>query len=139
MVYRSPTVGGRSFRNRASAAACCGAAAAGGGGRRRLHEVNGDNRVLRANGERVAIDTPRWGSAADIIKVAMVRIDDALGRERLASRLVLQVHDELVPEVPEAEVDLVREMVVREMAAAADLKVPLVLDTGMGANWDEAH
>ncbi|MGD2063952.1 MAG: DNA polymerase I [Nitrospirota bacterium] len=109
------------------------------GRRRPLPEVNSDNRVVRANGERMAINTPLQGSAADIIKVAMLRVDDALRREGLASRLVLQVHDELVLEVPDAEADAVREMVPREMGAAASLKVPLVVDTGVGDNWDEAH
>jgi len=109
------------------------------GRRRPLPEVNSDNRVVRANGERMAINTPLQGSAADIIKVAMLRVDEALRREGLASRLVLQVHDELVLEVPDAEVDAVREMVTREMGAAASLKVPLVVDTGVGRNWDEAH
>jgi DNA polymerase-1 len=101
--------------------------------------VSSDNRVVRANGERMAINTPLQGSAADIIKVAMLRVDDALRREGLASRLVLQVHDELVLEVPSAEVDAVRELVTREMGGAATLKVPLVVDTGVGRNWDEAH
>jgi DNA polymerase-1 len=101
--------------------------------------VSSDNRVVRANGERMAINTPLQGSAADIIKVAMLRVDDALRREGLASRLVLQVHDELVLEVPSAEVDAARELVVREMGGAASLKVPLVVDTGVGRNWDEAH
>jgi len=109
------------------------------GRRRPLPEVNSDNRVVRANGERMAINTPLQGSAADIIKVAMLRVDDALRREGLASRLVLQVHDELVLEVPEAEVGPVRKMVTHEMNAAASLKVPLVVDTGVGRNWDEAH
>ncbi|HEX9591752.1 MAG TPA: DNA polymerase I, partial [bacterium] len=109
------------------------------GRRRPLPEVSSDNRVVRANGERMAINTPLQGSAADIIKVAMLRVDDALRREGLASRLVLQVHDELVLEVPSAEVDAARELVVREMGGAASLKVPLVVDTGVGRNWDEAH
>jgi len=109
------------------------------GRRRPLPEVASSNRMVRANGERMAINTPLQGSAADIIKVAMLRVDDALRREGLASRLVLQVHDELVLEVPEAEVDAARGMVTREMNAAASLKVPLVVDTGVGRNWDEAH
>jgi len=109
------------------------------GRRRPLPEVASSNRMVRANGERMAINTPLQGSAADIIKVAMLRVDDALRREGLASRLVLQVHDELVLEVPEAEVDAARGMVTREMNAAASLKVPLVVDTGVGVNWDEAH
>jgi len=109
------------------------------GRRRPLPEVASNNRMVRANGERMAINTPLQGSAADIIKVAMLRVDDALRHEGLAARLVLQVHDELVLELPEAEVDAAREMVVREMGAAASLKVPLVVDTGVGVNWDEAH
>jgi len=109
------------------------------GRRRPLPEVNSDNRMVRANGERMAINTPLQGSAADIIKVAMLRVDDALRRDGFASRLVLQVHDELVLEVPDPEVDAVREMVTREMGAAASLKVPLVVDTGVGRHWDEAH
>ena len=78
------------------------------------------------------------GTAADIIKLAMVRCHDALTAAGLATRLILQIHDELLFEGPEAEADAVRELVAREMVAAADLDPPLAVDVGVGPNWLEA-
>ena len=90
-------------------------------------------------GERAAINAPLQGSAADIIKRAMVRIPEALGRARLSARMLLQVHDELLFDVPEAEIEQTRSVVKEVMESAAYLSVPLTVDTGIGDNWDEAH
>ena len=79
------------------------------------------------------------GTAADIIKRAMIAVDAWLTDQGLGARMILQVHDELVLEVPEAELDDVGAGIVRHMAGAAELAVPLVVDVGIGANWDEAH
>ena len=109
------------------------------GRRRPLPEVHATHRMVRANAERMATNTPLQGSAADIIKVAMIRLRDRLATEGLAARLLLQVHDELVLEVPEAEVERTRALVVEVMATAAKLSVPLLVDIHAGATWDEAH
>ena len=79
------------------------------------------------------------GTAADLIKLAMIAVQQAIDRDRLATAMVLQVHDELVFEVPEAEVAWARAELPRIMASVAELKVPLVAEVGVGANWDEAH
>jgi DNA polymerase-1 len=79
------------------------------------------------------------GTAADLIKLAMIAVQKTLDDEGRASRMILQVHDELVLEVPEAELDWAREALPRLMAGVADLKVPLVAEVGVGANWEEAH
>jgi DNA polymerase-1 len=88
--------------------------------------------------ERMALNAPIQGSAADIIKVAMLRIDRALADEGLSSRMLLQVHDELVFEVATGERDTVERLVRREMGAAADLRVPLEVSVGIGRTWHEA-
>jgi len=108
---------------------------------RRLHlpDIGSRNRQLQQYAERSAINAPMQGTAADIIKRAMIAVHDWLGREALPARLVMQVHDELVLEVREADVAAVREGVVARMAGAAELRVPLKVDTGAGSNWDEAH
>jgi DNA polymerase-1 len=97
------------------------------------------NPSVRSFAERAAINAPIQGGAADIIKRAMIRIPAALARAGLGARMLLQVHDELVFEVPEAEVEATRALVVAEMAAVASLTVPLVVDTGTGPTWDAAH
>ena len=79
------------------------------------------------------------GTAADLIKLAMIAVQDALDREQRATRMVMQVHDELVFEVPLAELDWAREAVPRLMAGVAELSVPLLAEVGVGPNWDEAH
>ena len=107
------------------------------GRRRYLPELNSDNRVARENAERAALNAPIQGTAADIIKVAMLRVDGALAGS-LKSRVLLQVHDELVVEVAPGELDEVREIVEREMDAAIELLVPLEVSAGTGKNWDEA-
>ena len=108
------------------------------GRRRYIPEINDKNFNLRAFAERTAQNTPLQGSAADLIKLAMVDIHRTLKAERLDSRLLLQVHDELVLEAPEAEVDRVVSLVREHMEGAAKLEVPLVVDVGVGSNWLEA-
>ena len=93
----------------------------------------------RAASERQAINAPMQGTAADLVKLAMIAVQGVLDREQKATRMIMQVHDELVFEVPEAELDWARETVPRVMAGVATLAVPLVADVGVGANWDEAH
>jgi DNA polymerase I len=93
----------------------------------------------KAAAERQAINAPMQGTAADLIKLAMLAVQAELDRERRATRMIMQVHDELVFEVPEAELEWAREAVPRIMAGIAALAVPLVAEVGVGANWDEAH
>ncbi|HEX4518808.1 MAG TPA: DNA polymerase I [Gaiellaceae bacterium] len=108
-------------------------------GRRRLvPEIRASNWATRQAGERIAINFPMQGSNADIIKVAMIRIHDRLREEGRGARLVLQVHDELLLEVPDAETREVRELVREEMVGAYDLDPPLAVDVGVGDNWAEA-
>ncbi len=104
-----------------------------------LPEINGGNGPRKAGAERQAINAPMQGTAADLIKLAMIAVQKALDDEGKQSRIVMQVHDELVFEVPEAELDWIRTEVPRLMAGVAELKVPLLAEVGVGANWDEAH
>ncbi len=106
--------------------------------RRYIPEINDRNFNTRAFGERLAQNSPIQGSAADLIKMAMLRIQSALTEARLASRMLLQVHDELVFEFPAEEHDALRTLVEREMTTAVTLEVPLVVDIGVGDNWLEA-
>ncbi len=106
--------------------------------RRYIPELRDRNFNIRAFGERVATNAPIQGSAADLIKVAMIRIHTALARDRLSARMLLQVHDELVLEAPPNEVDAVTAIVRGAMEEAAELTVPLVVDLGVGDNWVEA-
>jgi DNA polymerase I len=108
------------------------------GRRRPVPELRVSNRQLRQAGERIAVNFPMQGSNADIIKVAMIRIHDRLREEGRAGRLVLQVHDELLLEVPDSEVKAVRELVRAEMVGAYDLDPPLAVEVGVGENWAEA-
>jgi DNA polymerase-1 len=105
------------------------------GRRRYIPELRERNFNIRAFGERVASNAPIQGSAADLIKIAMIRIDAALRARQLASRMLLQVHDELVFEVPESELAQLSDLVISEMEHAAELSVPLVVDVGTGDNW----
>ena len=109
------------------------------GRRRPVRNLDTKNFNERAAAERIAVNTPVQGTAADLIKMAMIRVDQRLGRDFPRARLLLQVHDELVLEVPEDEVEAVRAAVKEEMEGVADLRVPLRVDTGVGDNWDEAH
>ena len=108
------------------------------GRRRYLPDLNSDNRQRREMAERMALNAPIQGSAADIIKVAMLRVHQGLAAEGLASRMLLQVHDELVFEVADGERDALEALVRREMAAAADLTVSLDVSVGYGRSWDGA-
>jgi DNA polymerase-1 len=108
------------------------------GRRRYLPDLASDNRQRREMAERMALNAPIQGSAADIIKVAMLEVDRALQDRRLRSRLLLQVHDELVLEVAPGESAEVRDLVVTAMAGAVDLRVPLDVSVGEGANWETA-
>ena len=108
------------------------------GRRRPVPELKSSNFMQRSFGERVAMNSPIQGTAADIIKIAMVRVHDRLKEEGLASRLILQVHDELLIEAKEEEADRVEEILRQEMQQAAELKVPLEIDLHRGANWYEA-
>ncbi len=108
-------------------------------GRRRIvRDIGSKNRMARAGAERIAINTPVQGSAADLIKLAMIRVAARL-EQRPSTKLLLQVHDELLLEAPHTEADDVAAMVVKEMGAVFPLDVPLLAEAHVGANWDEAH
>jgi DNA polymerase I len=109
------------------------------GRRRYLRDIQSRNQVVRGNAERNAINAPIQGSAADVIKIAMIRITDRLKKEKFRSKMILQVHDELIFEVPESELEILKGMVIEEMSGAAKLSVPLKVDWGTGKNWFEAH
>ena len=109
------------------------------GRRRYLPEINSSNRQMREFAERTAINTPVQGTAADLIKVAMVRVWRRLREGGYRTKMILQVHDELVFEVPREELEEVRDLVVEEMEGALKLKVPIKVDVGIGTNWLEAH
>jgi len=104
-----------------------------------LPEINARNAQRRQYAERSAINAPMQGTAADIIKKAMITVDDWLNTDKPGARMIMQVHDELVFEVDEDKVDAVRARVIELMSGAADLSVPLKVDAGVGLNWDEAH
>jgi DNA polymerase-1 len=108
------------------------------GRRRYLPDLTSDNRQRREMAERMALNAPIQGSAADIVKVAMLRVDSALTRSQLASRMLLQVHDELVLEVAPGEQEALEELVRAEMGSAAELTVPLDVSVGVGSSWHEA-
>jgi DNA polymerase-1 len=109
------------------------------GRRRMVADLGARIRHVREAAERIAVNTPIQGTAADIMKIAMVRVWRRLLRDHPEARLLLQVHDELLLEVPEAQLGAVRAAVVEEMVGAAALGVPLVVETGTGRSWDEAH
>ena len=104
-----------------------------------LPEINSRNGMRRQAAERTAINAPMQGTAADIIKLAMISVDDWLQHSGLTSVMIMQVHDELILEVPEHELQQVTDGLAQRMENAASLKVPLVVDVGVGNNWDEAH
>ena len=107
------------------------------GRRRYIPEISSQNGNMRAFGRRVAMNAPIQGTAADIMKLAMLKVDAALKREGLDARIVMQVHDELVIEVRDEQIDICRELVRREMESAAELSVPLTVDVTVGKNWLE--
>jgi DNA polymerase-1 len=109
------------------------------GRRRFLNDINSHNSFVRGFAERNAINAPLQGTAADIIKIAMINIHRKLWDNNLHTRMILQVHDELVFDVYKPELEQVKEIVIREMENAYPLSIPLVVDTGTGTNWLEAH
>ena len=109
------------------------------GRRRRIPELTSSNFNLRSFGERVAMNMPIQGTAADIIKLAMIRVDGELTRRGLRGRLVLQVHDELLVECPREEAEEVKALLEKEMSAVMARSVPLPVDAAIGASWGEAH
>jgi DNA polymerase-1 len=104
-----------------------------------LPDITAGNMQRRQGAERAAINAPMQGTAADIIKIAMISVDQWLQSANPGARLIMQVHDELVLEVAEDQVEAVRKGVVERMSAAAELDVPLVVDAGAGPDWDTAH
>jgi len=104
-----------------------------------LPEINASNMMRRQGAERAAINAPMQGTAADIIKIAMIKVDNWLQTDKPGARLVMQVHDELVLEVEENQLESVRDEVIKHMSASAELDVPLVVDAGFGKDWDTAH
>ncbi len=109
------------------------------GRRRAIPELNHPNRNQQEFGQRIAVNTPIQGAAADLIKMAMINISRRLKEEGLESKMLIQVHDELVFEVPESEKEAMERLVKTEMEQVYALKVPLVVDLGVGGNWKEAH
>ena len=87
----------------------------------------------------MAVNTPIQGTAADLIKLAMIKIHASLVEQRLGSRMILQVHDELIFEVPDSDIDMMQGLVKREMEGVMELSVPIKVDMGVGKNWDVAH
>lgn len=104
-----------------------------------LPDINAKNKNLQMAAERTAINAPMQGTAADIIKSAMIKVQAWLDETKLDAKIIMQVHDELVLEVAEAQLDQVRSGLIERMSAAANLKVPLLVEAGVGNNWDQAH
>ena len=108
------------------------------GRRRDIPEVYSANHMVREFGKRAAMNAPIQGSAADLIKIAMLAIDKAMEEKNVRSRMILQVHDELIFDVPEEEVELMKELVTEGMTKAMTLDVPLTVECNIGKNWYEA-
>jgi DNA polymerase-1 len=102
---------------------------------RPIPDINSKNANMRGFAERTAVNTPLQGTAADLIKLAMIQIDAELRAKKLQSRMLLQVHDELLFEVPEAEIETMRELVRAKMENVHSLSVPLLVEMGVGPNW----
>ncbi len=109
------------------------------GRRRYLPDINSHNAVVRGFAERNAINAPIQGSAADIIKLAMVNILKRFDQENIESKMILQVHDELNFDVLISELEIVKQLIIDEMQNAVSIDVPLLVETGSGINWLEAH
>ncbi|MBI5638978.1 MAG: DNA polymerase I [Nitrospirae bacterium] len=109
------------------------------GRKRPMPEIKNTNRNIRQQGERLAVNSPIQGTAADLIKIAMISISRRFGQEGIRARMILQVHDELLFELPESELETVRELVRKEMEEAVELAVPVKVEIGHGRNWAEAH
>ena len=104
-----------------------------------LPEINSPNGPRRSGAERAAINAPMQGTAADLIKLSMNKVQQVLDAEKRSTKMIMQVHDELVFEVPEDEVAWLRHEIPRLMAGVAHLKVPLLAEVGVGPNWEKAH
>ena len=109
------------------------------GRKRFLKDINSRNGMIRSSAERNAINTPVQGSAADIIKLSMIKINDVFKKNSLESKLILQVHDELIFDTPINELEIAKKLIKKNMENAYELKVPLTVDLGVGENWLEAH
>jgi DNA polymerase I len=109
------------------------------GRRRYVADINSRNQTVRGFAERNAINAPIQGSAADMIKLAMIRVHNELKKQKLESKMILQVHDELLLDVPKHEIEQVKALVIDEMTQAMPLKVPIIVEAGTGNNWLEAH
>ena len=109
------------------------------GRRRPVWDANSDNALKRKAAERIAINMPIQGSAAELIKIAMIDIQKEIKKEKLKSKMILQIHDELLFEFPKEEEDKLIPLVVNSMERAMRLKVPIIVDYGCGKNWYEAH
>jgi DNA polymerase-1 len=107
--------------------------------RRFVKEIDSKNTNIRQNAERIAINTTIQGSAADLIKLAMINIQNKLDKHNLLTKMILQVHDELVFEVKAEELEQVKKLVKDEMENALQLNIPIKVDIGIGKNWLEAH
>ena len=108
------------------------------GRRREIPEIHDKNRMIREFGKRAAMNAPIQGSAADLIKLAMIRIDKAMKEKKVKSRMILQVHDELIFEVPQDEIDMMKALINDGMVNAMSLKVPLTAECAVGKDWYEA-
>jgi len=104
-----------------------------------LREINASNPMRRQASERAAINAPVQGTAADIMKIAMIKMHQSLEKEKSQAQIILQVHDELILDTPEKEIDKVVNLTTEAMMGAAQLDVPLEIDIGIGDNWDQAH
>jgi DNA polymerase-1 len=109
------------------------------GRKRNLRDINSKNAVVRGFAERNAINAPIQGSAADMIKIAMINIQNWLKSTTLQTKMMLQVHDELLFDVPKNEIEIVQSKVKELMESAMSLDVPILVETGVGNNWLEAH
>ena len=109
------------------------------GRKRYLKDINSRNQIVRGGAERNAVNAPVQGSAADIIKLAMVNISDKISGSNFKSKMLVQVHDELIFEIYKPELEEMRKLIQQEMESAYSLNVPLAVDIGLGNNWYEAH
>jgi DNA polymerase-1 len=109
------------------------------GRRRYLKDINSRNPIVRGGAERNAVNAPVQGSAADIIKIAMVKISDKIKLNNFKSKMLVQVHDELIFEIYKPELQKMKELIKKEMESVFTLNVPLTVDIGIGENWHEAH
>jgi DNA polymerase-1 len=109
------------------------------GRRRYLRDINSANQTVRGFAERNAINAPIQGSAADMIKIAMIRIHQDIKNQNLASKMTMQVHDELVFDVPKAEIAVMKKIIEERMKNAIKTTVPIIVEVGEGSNWLEAH